>query len=624
MSLAFARIWIIVAAFLVVDGWLLSAIHQLNRTGYLVSFLVAIAMGFQLFRRHIPGRIQWRWSRFRRWLPLSYFALSLLIVLSGVLYAPNNYDALSYRIPRVLHWLAEGHWHWIHTGYSKLNTRATDCEWIMAPLILFGRSERWAWLPNAAMFMLLPGLIYSTYVRVGIRKKVAWHWMWILPTGYVFILQAGGLSNDLPGAFMSLAAVCFALRAGSDGSTLDLALSILAIALSQGMKASNAPLALPWAFAVWPALKLIRFRQALLMIPVLVTAALISYLPTAILNQRHCGDWSGSKLELGDLSKAPTWVLVSGNAVSLTVQNFTPPVFPTSNWWNAKIPALFPASYKARLAESFEAGGIPWWTTDMQIEDMAPLGLGVSALLLVAAAAALFSKSKKPRRFSTWINGLHFAPWLALLVFMAKVGLLNSGRLIAPYYLLLPLPILRSAAQQVILDRKWWPVLVKLNLLGAFLLLVISPSRPLWPALTILEKVTATHPGQKSLEHLAKAYATYRHRSDALAPVRHALPSGATTVGLIGEDDLETSLWRPFGARRLIHIVRGDSRETLRAKGIRYIVVDSSEFENQFQKPLSQWKSEVGADQVAAVSVETRASKGPSEWDLLQLRVDGG
>ncbi len=33
----------------------------------------------------------------------------------GLIHAPANYDGLAYRIPRVLHWLAEGRWHLIET-----------------------------------------------------------------------------------------------------------------------------------------------------------------------------------------------------------------------------------------------------------------------------------------------------------------------------------------------------------------------------------------------------------------------------------------------------------------------------------------------------------------------------
>ena len=61
---------------------------------------------------------------------------AVLVFLGGVLYAPTNHTGLSYRTPRVLHWLSEGHWHWIHTPSYRMNDRACGFEWLSAPLLL--------------------------------------------------------------------------------------------------------------------------------------------------------------------------------------------------------------------------------------------------------------------------------------------------------------------------------------------------------------------------------------------------------------------------------------------------------------------------------------------------------
>ena len=55
--------------------------------------------------------------------------------------------------------------------------------------------------------------MFSVFTRLGVRRRVAWSWMWLVPTGYCFLLQAGSIGNDLFGAPFALAAVDFALRA---------------------------------------------------------------------------------------------------------------------------------------------------------------------------------------------------------------------------------------------------------------------------------------------------------------------------------------------------------------------------------------------------------------------------
>ncbi|HZL12940.1 MAG TPA: hypothetical protein VFC85_02240, partial [Verrucomicrobiae bacterium] len=133
--------------------------------------------------------------------------------LGGAMYAPNNYDALAYRIPRILHWLAANQWHWIHTIFDRVNDRSCGIEWVSAPFVALFKTDRFLFLINIVSFLFLPGLVFSMFTRLGVRRRVAWHWMWIVPTGYGFLLQAGSIGNDLFGAVFALAAVDFALRA---------------------------------------------------------------------------------------------------------------------------------------------------------------------------------------------------------------------------------------------------------------------------------------------------------------------------------------------------------------------------------------------------------------------------
>jgi len=59
-----------------------------------------------------PGGWKWHphgWMRryrrrFSRLLPMVYGLTVIVVILGGALYPPRNYDALTYRIPRVLHW----------------------------------------------------------------------------------------------------------------------------------------------------------------------------------------------------------------------------------------------------------------------------------------------------------------------------------------------------------------------------------------------------------------------------------------------------------------------------------------------------------------------------------------
>jgi hypothetical protein len=252
-------IWVWFCAYLNCVGWTLSALHQLNAAGYAVALLLGV-VAFVAWRKQTAGRIFPQISRrklkrrFCRPFPLAFLILAAMVFLGGALYAPANYDALAYRIPRVLHWLAAGQWHWIHTIFPRINTRSCGIEWVSAPVIALLGTDRWLFLINFISFLLLPGLVFSLFTRLGVRRRVAWHWMWIVPTGYGFLLQAGSMGNDLFGATLALAAVDLALRANRSKLPRDFFASLLAAAMMTSAKMNNLPLLLPWAVAILPAL----------------------------------------------------------------------------------------------------------------------------------------------------------------------------------------------------------------------------------------------------------------------------------------------------------------------------------------------------------------------------------
>ena len=300
--LPLVRIWIWVSVLASAAGWLLSALGQLNRTGYAVFAGVVVA-GLWLGRKALGGAAATDSSTgensgrgsgagCRPALPAWRFWFSW----GPRFYPPTTHEGLTCRVPRVLHWLAEGHWHWIHTPNARMNDRPCGFEWLAAPLLLFTRSDRGLFLINFIPLLLLPGLIFSVFTRLGVRPRVAWHWMWLLPTGYNFLLQSGSLGNDTTPAFYALAAVDFGLRAWASRRPADLWLSILSAAFLTATKVSDLPLLLPWAVVVFPLLPLLLRRPAATL-ALVVLAASVSFLPTAALNIHYCGDWSGLAVE---------------------------------------------------------------------------------------------------------------------------------------------------------------------------------------------------------------------------------------------------------------------------------------------------------------------------------------
>lgn len=622
--------WLCWCAFCDGTGWGLSAIHLLNGWGYAVSFVLG---AFAWWRWPRAGRIpafprmnvRKLRARFRRLFPLSFLVLAALAILGGLLHPPNNYDALTYRIPRVLHWLAEGHWKWIHTPDCRMNTRCVGFEWLTAPLFALSRSDRLIFLPNVISFLLLPGLVFSVFTRLGVARRVAWHWMWLVPAGFNFSLQAASATNDLFGAVFALAALDFALRAREGRRLSDVWFSILAAALLTGAKASNLPLLLPCFIALWFSFPLLLARPAA-SLAVLLVATFSSFVPNAALNAHYCGDWTGSVLEAPRFRIHKPLLGIVGNALTFGLNCPSLPVMPLPKSTGEKlargmVPARFLESFDHSFANPFGA----FWGSGIQTEDGAGLGFGFSFLLVASAIAAWTCRRHSgaigvgsvPTMLLPLERRLLLAsPWVSLLVYFANAGMGQEGRLLTPYYpLLLPL-LLAGPAQRSVVRRSWWRWCAILTFFMAASLLIMSPARPLVPAWRLLHRWGSRN---AFLARSEAAYLANAHRYDGLGPVRDLLPDGIERVGFVSSgNDIEPSLWRPFGQRRVEYVLPGDTQAGLRQIGLRYVVLGGEALRDRGQS-LDSWLKAYHAEKVGQlVLTRTFPPYVPVDWYVVK------
>jgi len=144
----------------------------------------------------------------------------------------------------------------------------------------------------------------------------------------------------------------------------------------------------------------------------------------------------------------------------------------------------------------------------------------------------------------------------------------------------------------------------------------------LWPAQAIMTKLTAHEPVHPLVRRAYEVYAVYGLRNDGFKPVRAKLPPDLKVLGFLAADEIETSLWRPFGRLRVMHIKASDSAGELRRRGIEYVLVSDDLWALRTNKSLTSWCEEQGLDVVEQFDLRLRARRTAS-WHLLRLRSDG-
>lgn len=611
---------------LVGAGWILSACHQLNRLGYGIAFL--LALGAWLYRGRgaslHPGR-QWRKlrRRFRRPLPAFFLTLALLSLLAGILYVPHNGDTNLYRIPRIFHWLGNEQWHWIHTLDIRMNIAGTGFEWLGAPLILFTGCDRGLFLVNWISYLLLPGLIFSVFIRLGVRRSVSWWWMWLLSSGWCYVWQAQDTGNDSLAVIYALASVDFALRARQSRRPGDWWLAILSAGLMTGVKQTCIPLVLVSFIAIYPGWRTVLARP-MGSCAVVAAALLVSVLPVTVFNLHYAGNWMGvSKVAYGWSNAeldSPFWGIV-GNTFCLAVQNLKPPVFPWFEQWNAAMAHFVHTPFGSHF-QSFEVFGFL-----EQSASPAQSGIGLGICLVIAVSiwrARAFKRAVRAGQTApvdAVIRWLWLAPWVALLAFMAKVGSYENARQLAPYYVFFFPVFLAAAGHERLVRQRWWRRLAGAVMVVTILMVWTARATPLFPAQTVFGWLHERHPKSTALAHALASFSSQNDVKIRRYAFHDQLPREEKVVGYYSAAfcEAEFGFWQPFGIRRVERIAPDDTRDYINSLHIHYIILDDETL-RVLGRTRDEWLRENDCELVAQTVFNIRWGVPPVHLYLTRLR----
>lgn len=596
-----------------VSGWGLSLAGKLNAASYAVVCGVALLVGAAgCGRRRLAVRLR----RWRRTLPAAYLLL-LLLAAAGSVHRPNSIDALTYRLPRVLHWLDAGHWHWLAGEHARMNYSATGAEWLSAPVLALAHSARPLVLYNLLAFALLPGLLFVTLRGLGATGRAAWRWMWLAPCALGAALQAGGIGNDLLGLTYLLAAGAMAARAGPAGRQVWLAGACIALGLMTGIKASNLALVPAGLVCVVVAASRTRARR----IPTWRAlawggglAVVVSAAPTLLLNHGHTGAWSGDPANVTRVQVGSPAAAMAGNSLMVVVQNAAPPVLPGAAAWTRWSDANLLPAWRAAFGDRT----FPRFTlrlAELPQEEWAGLGLCFVALLLTELVLAR-TQWRRPPPVARWFLWLGVGGWAA---FFALMGSEMPARLLLPFYLVPLAAVAITAGGLEPSRRPVWRVAAGLTVLAAGGALLGSPARPLLPVATLLRQGCTLAPDCAVLQRAERTYRVYRERGDMLAPVRSSLAPTDRVIGFLAtDDDSDWSLWQPLGGGRRVVLL--GALDDAAGAGVDAVVVRADAV---WPGAVAEWRTrlrDAGFVATAVHELQVKASR-PTEWWLVARRM---
>ena len=622
-----AKAWIVTASALTAGGWLLSLAGSLTPTGYGLLFAVLFGVGAAwICWSETPGRTGWRprvrFRRFREPAAMLFLLLLLAEMAGGFLYPPTNYDGLTYRVPRVLHWLQAHQWHWIGGWNTRMDYSAVGYEWLMAPILALFHGERLLFLPNLLSAALLPGLVFCAFRELGVAARVARWWMWILPCSYSLVLQAGSIGNDSFATVFMLASLVLARRACRLQSASEASMALLAMGLLTGAKASNLPLLLPCLIAWAPVIPLLlRSKKRLLgtLLIALVSVA-ISFIPMAAINWHKTGDWTGDPANEGKMKLASPLVGLAGNTVQLIWHNLQPSILPGVAPLNQVVEHVRQKTWAQKFLSEYPRFSLR--TNELASEESAGMGIGLT--LLLAAFYIHWAASRKPKHNAIILSpakrqglAVGAAGWVAFVVFMAKLGSEAVPRIATPYYpLLFLLPALQPGAVPV-LKHKAYRTFALIAVASVFPAVIFSPARPLFPIHWVEQNMETHFPKAHLKQRITTVYRVYAQRSDIHAQVREQLPKSARVIGFAGTgDDSELSFWRPLG-RTVVRDLPPGNQRLPDVTGVDVIVTYEEACRDRYSRSITELETALSWQAQGPIPIRSKASGHMENWVIL-------
>lgn len=613
LALRLAAIWLVFVAWSSCAGWILSWCGQLNRTGYLVA-LIPLAFASAILWKKTAGG-EFTIPRLRqlsqRPAAAAWLLVALISLTGGILYAPSNYDALSYRLPRILYWLQENRWYWLEDADARMNYSGIGFEWQMLPWIIFSGGDRLLFLLNWIPFLLFPALTFLALRTCAVGNSTAARWMWIIPLCYGFTLQASSIGNDGLGGILVCASLALSGFAEKHSSLLALALSAIAAAALSGLKASNLPLILPlgfyWLRAAWHMRTAIRGWE---LPPAFIAIALTSFLPLAFINHVHCGSWAGDPENDGRLRITQKVPGMLGNAINTVGSALETPSLPLSPAGRQSL--LRSIGIDQPLLEYIKTGFPrfePHIGREIPIEESAGIGIGVTMLVV----GHYFQRRRRIRPGNLpWISMACTA--ISVVAFMANMGSENTARLMLPYY-----PVMIAALLAISLRRpphaSWARAsFAFLPLICILPGLILNPNRPLIPLSTLAE-IPAVPDGVQT--RILKLEAAYSSRSDPLHAIRADLPPDCREVGFAGSPTQSAySLFKPFGSRRVVEVNRAN------VESFEWLVAAPIGINERIGKSWDEWLPNSSYVVARKYHITFTAQVGPEEWYLLHRKPE--
>lgn len=369
------------------------------------------------------------------WGLLVAFVVTLLpVVYAGLriaaTYEPNNYDTLTYHLPRVMYYLGQGDLAHFDTGNPRQTYFPFNYNLLQAAGLIYGPPVQVVNFINLAAWAAAGLALYRLCRLCAFGANAALIATWLTLTSTQVLAQGTATTNDLPTGAALLVALVFALRWRESRLTRDALMAGLAAGLCAGSKLTVVffgpaggliILLLAWQHGRRGELRAFGFGVRAWLLPALL--ALVFAAPFAAINLAEQGEWINKTYDF-TLNRPFSAGCVVQTTEAYLVQMFLEPLhrFTFDLQVTAQLNAWGVRTFFPHWNEAYAFSPLYLFPPDLN-EDHVWFGFTGPVILL--AGVFCLARCRRERRPAAWLAWLGLG-WFAAYFLLNKWSLYNQ------------------------------------------------------------------------------------------------------------------------------------------------------------------------------------------------------
>lgn len=241
--------FLITAALIVISTETLSFLNSITLSGIASFWIIYILTVLYInktkniqyisitneIKHNISSKI-FQFSKLEKLILLLVFLLLSSVFIQGIIYPPNNWDSLSYHLPRIVSWQNHGNLDNYATHIIRQLYQPPLCEYFILHFNTLSRNDIFS---NSVQFFFLIGTIISVLGLSNlVFKKINYIWLLVIASTIPHaLLEGSSTQNDIVHSFFIVLAVYVGIKLIRKLTTKNIVLFSLTVGLSLLTKA---------------------------------------------------------------------------------------------------------------------------------------------------------------------------------------------------------------------------------------------------------------------------------------------------------------------------------------------------------------------------------------------------